>query len=248
MSGVKGVILCGGEGKRFRPLSFYLQKVMVPVGPYEKPILEYIVRLFHYYGVKDLVLLVGYKSNQVQNYFGDGARFDVKISYVKDDPNYPGNGGALYNAFRKGALREDETLIVYYGDILSRIDLRAFLEFHEGAVATLAVAEGYRVPVGVAKVRGERVVYIEEKPVLNMPITIGVLVIEGTVKGILEEFAERKKKLDIMGDIIPALIKRGMPVKAYMYKGFWYDVGSLERLEKLSDELVKKELSFLFSD
>ncbi|MBD3204761.1 hypothetical protein GF319_00285, partial [Candidatus Bathyarchaeota archaeon] len=63
---VKGVIMAGGMGTRFRPLTNYFQKCMIPIGDMEKPILEYIVKLYRYHDIRDLILLVGYKYLQIQ--------------------------------------------------------------------------------------------------------------------------------------------------------------------------------------
>ncbi|MEM2875911.1 MAG: sugar phosphate nucleotidyltransferase, partial [Candidatus Bathyarchaeia archaeon] len=92
---VKGAILCGGPGKRLRPITYYFQKSMIPIGRRQKPLLEYIVRLFKYYDIKDLTLLVGYKSEQIVNYFDDGDRLGLRITYVKDDEKLRGTGGVL---------------------------------------------------------------------------------------------------------------------------------------------------------
>ncbi len=69
---IKGIVLAGGEGTRFRPLTYYFQKCMIPVGDEQKPILDYILRLFKYHGIKKTVLLVGYKHQQIENYFDHG--------------------------------------------------------------------------------------------------------------------------------------------------------------------------------
>jgi len=248
MSNTKGVILCGGEGRRFRPLSFYIQKVMVPIGSVEKPLLEYIVRLFKYHGITDLIFLVGYKSFQIWNYFGNGSRFGVKITYVRDNPLYGGNGGALYNAFLKNVIKEEDTIIIYYGDILSNINLRELLKENEDAIATVAVSKKYKIPVGVVEIENSRVRSIREKPDLGLPVTIGVLALKGQVKEILDEIAKEKNKIDIMGDIIPAIVEKYNSVKAYLFKGFWYDVGSIEKFEKLDNGMIDTYLGFLFKE
>lgn len=116
---IKGVIFSGGVGKRLRPLSFYLQKGMMPIGPHQKPILEYIVRSMGSHGVDDIVILVGYKFEQIVNYFEDGDRFGVHINYVIDEEGTYGNGTALLNAYRKGAFADGDALLVHYGDILT---------------------------------------------------------------------------------------------------------------------------------
>jgi len=245
---VVGVVLCGGEGKRLRPLTYYFQKVMVPVGGKQKPLLEYVVRLLRYHGIRDVVMLVNYKAEQIKNYFDDGSRFDVNIQYVMDDPSFKGTGGAILNAFKHGVLNENDTFVVYYGDILSNINLSSMLRFHKekGSVATVGLARRFTVRVGVAdldndgKVRG-----FIEKPELEKPVNIGILILEGSVFNLLEELARNKNNIDLSGDVIPALIKRGQPVYGYVTDCFWYDVGSTERYEKLDNGLVDEKLGFL---
>ncbi|MGQ9680606.1 MAG: sugar phosphate nucleotidyltransferase, partial [Candidatus Bathyarchaeia archaeon] len=100
-----GVVLAGGEGKRLRPLTYYFQKCMIPVGSLQKPLLEYIVTLLRSHGVVKQRLLVGYKHEQIVNYFNHGDRFGVEIEYLYDDPELGGTGGALYKAFEKGAFQ-----------------------------------------------------------------------------------------------------------------------------------------------
>lgn len=248
MSRTVGVVLCGGEGKRLRPLTYYFQKSMIPIGTKQKPLLEYIVRLMKYHGVEDIVMLVGYKGQQVVNYFNNGKRFGVRIRYVWDDPGYGGNGGSLYHAYLEGALRQDDELLVYYGDILSNINLRELLGYHESrnAAATLALSKNYRVSVGVVELRGGDVVRIEEKPPLGKPVTIGILVLRGGLLDYLGEIVEAKGEADIMGDLIPLLLSRSLRVSGYLTDAFWYDVGSTEKYEKLDPDEIDRIFSFLF--
>jgi mannose-1-phosphate guanylyltransferase len=144
---VRGVVLAGGEGKRLRPLSYYFQKCMIPIGSKQKPLLEYIIHLLRSHGIIDVALLVGYKHEQIVNYFNGGARFGVEITYVPDDPALKGTGGSLLNAYRRGAITTHDSLLVYYGDIVSDINLTEMVERHRlrGAIATLALSEGYQV-------------------------------------------------------------------------------------------------------
>ena len=69
MAKAKALILCGGPGKRLRPITYYFQKTMIPVGLRQRPLLEYVIRLLRYHGIKDMILLVNYKYEQIQNYF-----------------------------------------------------------------------------------------------------------------------------------------------------------------------------------
>jgi NDP-sugar pyrophosphorylase family protein len=232
---VAGVVLAGGEGRRFRPYTEIIPKPMVPVGPEEKPLLEHIVSWLSRHGVRDLVFLVGYRWRQVRNYFRDGGYWGVTIRYSVDTEEYRDTGGALLNAYKRGLLDGYDALLVWYGDILAPLDVRDLLERHQswGAHATLVLASRYQVPVGVARVEGDSdIVELREKPWLDLRVTIGILALDPQVLGEAEEALG--KSFDVMTHIIPWMIGRGMTVKAYPYDGPWYDVGSMERYAKLN--------------
>ena len=248
MRAIRGVVLCGGRGSRLRPLSHYIPKSMIPIGLKEKPLLEYILRLMAYHGIRDVILLIGHKGAQIENYFRNGDFLGVRLTYLYDDPALPGTGGAVLNAIRQGLISERATYLIYYGDILSDIDLSEMLELHSssGVAATLAVSTSYRLPVSVAELNGERIVGFEEKPALKVPVGIGILAIEGSSLKRLEEIYKSGEELDLMKHLLPYLIRLGLPVKAYITKAFWYDIGSLERYEKLDHGVIDERFSFLF--
>ena len=241
MGKVKGVVLCGGKGTRLRPLTHYIQKTMVPVGVKQKPLLEYVVQLFKFHGIKELVFLVNYKSEQIMNYFGDGSRFGVKISYVEDDPNSKGTGGAVLTAYNKGELDDVETLLVYYGDIITNMNLKSLLQYHRDKKAwgTVALSSGFKVRVGLANLDNEgKVLGFEEKPTLKKPVSIGISVLKGELLEQMKLLKGKKPELDLMGEVFPHLLKVGKPVYGYISNAFWYDVLSTEALEKLDPQLV----------
>lgn len=247
---VKGVVLAGGEGKSLRPLSYYFQKCMIPIGNGQKPLFEYIIRLLRYHGITDVTVMVGYKHEQVVNYFEDGGRFGVNLTYVQDNPSMKGTGAALLNLYQKGLLDMEGSILIYYGDILSNIDLTDMLDQHQrrNVAATLALARGYQVPVGVAELKGDTVVGWVEKPVLGLNVGIGILALDAEVLSGLSLLSENKKDLDITKDLIPYLVYRGDPVHAYVTDSFWYDVGSTEKYEKLDNGTIEKHFSFLFPE
>ena len=245
-----GVVLCGGRGSRLRPLSYYIPKPMVPIGRREKPFLEYVLRLMAFHGLKDVLLLVGCKGNQIRNYFRDGSFLGLRLSYAHDNRDFPGTGGAVLNALRLGLLPEDDTILIYYGDILSDINLKEMLKAHHssGAAATIAVSMTYRLPVSIAKLNRNWIVEFEEKPALKLPVGIGILAVEGETLQHIANLHKKGRDLDLMRDFIPYLIKQGMPVKAYVTDAFWYDIGSLEKYEKLDHNDIERRFAFLFKD
>jgi mannose-1-phosphate guanylyltransferase len=241
MSEIKGIILCGGKGTRLRPLTYYIQKTMVPIGVKQKPLLEYVVQLFKFHGIKDLVFLVNYKSEQIINYFEDGSRFGMNISYVDDDPNSKGTAGAVLTAYNKGLVSDDDTLLVYYGDIITNMNLTKLLQFHKNkqAWSTVALSSGFKVRVGLATLDCDsKILGFEEKPTLEKPVSVGISVLKGEMLQEMKLLKGNKPELDFMGEVLPYILKEGKPVYGYVSKAFWYDVLSTEALEKLDPQIV----------
>ncbi len=239
---MKAVIMCGGKGTRLRPLSYYIQKTMIPIGPTQKPLMEYIIELFKHHGVKEFIMLADYKSEQIKNYFGDGSRFDVEITYLKDKEGYVGTGNAILNA--KEEIDGDE-FFVYYADIISDINLTEMYKTHgkNKTVSTVAVDKKYAIPVGIAELDETtgKVRKFVEKPTLELLVNMGISVHSKDFFDVVEEFQKptRGKNVDLSGDILPELARRGQ-VGAYLTDTFWYDVGSLAKYEKLDFEKIKK--------
>ena len=249
MDNVKALVLCGGPGTRLRPITYYFTKALIPIGLKQKPLLEYVVRLLKLHGVQDLAFLVGYKAEQIVNYFDEGSRFGVKLSYVHDVPEFKGTAGSVFNAFKQGFVNTKDTLLVYYGDIVTTMNLKKLLDFHrrKEAVATVALASGFTVRVGLADLdKDGRLLGFEEKPKLEKPVSIGIMVLEGETLKDIEELFPKKRGVDLMRDLVPHLVQRGKPVYGYLSDAFWYDVGSTEAYEKLDHQFIEKSLAFLF--
>lgn len=230
-------ILAGGRGTRFLPFTDIVPKPMIPVGPEEKPLLEYIIQWIKKYGFNKFILLVKYRWKQIRNYFGDGSRFGVKITYSIDQEPYKGTGGALVQAYDKGLL-DSKNILIWYGDIIAPIDLGRLVNEYQNSDpdALVVVTRRYRVPVGIATIKDGRIIDLREKPWINVNATIGILLMKTSVLG------EARKTLgssfDIMGDLMPWMIKKGYFVKPYIYDGEWYDIGSLEKYVKLDHNRV----------
>jgi len=242
----KGAILCGGEGNRLRPLTNYFQKTMIPVGSRRRPILEYVVRLMVHNGVKDVVLLSGYRSDEITNYFGDGSRFGANIRYCNDRPGTKGSAPALVNAIKTNTFGKFDDLLLYYGDVLSALDVRSLLKQHAESSAdlTLVLSSNYAVPVGVAEVTRGRITEFREKPNLGFKVTTGCMAISKSCIPVLYSTVNNGGT-DMMSHFVPAVLEAKMTVRPFYLKGFWYDVGTTEAYEKLDDETVERHLRFL---
>ena len=117
------VILAGGKGTRLKEVSGDLPKPMVPV--LGKPLLKHLIEQCTKYGITDFKLLVSYKREVIEDYFGNGSQYGASIEYIVEDiPR--GTAGALMDALPG---LNDQFLVVY-GDTFFDIDLGAFWTFH----------------------------------------------------------------------------------------------------------------------
>ncbi len=235
---VKAAVLCGGVGSRLRPLTYYFQKTMLPVGKSQKPILEYVLKYLKAYGIQNATLLVGYKAEQIVNYFKNGESVEMRLDYSYDTDKLKGNGGALINAYKQGLFKGFENILIYYSDILTTLNIDELLRFHRKGnyQATLALTTHYKLPVGVAELKDDRVVNFVEKPEYKIHATIGILVLRADVLDAYRELNEGN--VDIMSDIVGRLVNDRKPVGGYVSDEFWIDVGSTETYEKLDHEMI----------
>ena len=120
----QAVILVGGRGTRLKEVSGNLPKPMVPV--LGKPLLQYLIEQCVEHGISNIKLLVSYKKEVIEDYFGDGDQYGATIQYIIEDiPR--GTAGALMDALPE----LDEQFLVVYGDTFFDIDLGSFWKFHQ---------------------------------------------------------------------------------------------------------------------
>lgn len=114
------VIIAGGKGTRLGLKD--IPKPMVKIG--EKPLLEHQIDLAKRYGVNEVFILSGHLANVIEEYFGDGSRFGIKIHHVIE-PYSLGTAGSL--KLLEGKL--DDRFLVFYGDVVMDFDIASFIEF-----------------------------------------------------------------------------------------------------------------------
>ena len=129
---MKVVIMAGGKGTRISSVNADVPKPMIPIDG--KPILEYQINTLSLQGCKDVLLIIGHLGHVIRNYFGDGSKWGVKISYIEETTPL-GTAGALY--LLKDQIEEDFLLI--NGDIIFDVDIDRFMNFHkkQGTIATI---------------------------------------------------------------------------------------------------------------
>jgi len=237
MSDTVGVLFCGGEGTRMRPLTYYMQKVMLPIGINQVPILEYVLKHFKRHKINDVVLLVNYKREQIEGYFGDGNKLGMNLVYVPDKPGPVGTGTALLNARE---YLENKRLIIYYSDIITNVDFTDMQSYHlkQKTWATILTSKGWKIRVGTAEINSEnKVTKFVEKPEIPLHVNTGISVLEPVIFNYLDNF-DKNTSVDLSKDIFPQFAKQEQ-MSAYMPEDvYWEDIGSIERYEKLDHNYI----------
>jgi mannose-1-phosphate guanylyltransferase len=223
---MKAIILAGGLGERLRPLTNKTPKPLLPVKG--KPIIEHAINNFKKHGIKDIILSIGYKADKIKEYFGDGSKFGVKISYcVEDEPL--GTGGAI----KKAAENIKETFIAINGDNLADFNWTEIIQSHKKTDAKITIG---LYPVedvtkfGIARLEGNKLIEFIEKPSAEKaPSNLnnaGAYVFEPDALNILP-----KRKSSIERDCFEKLSPKG-GVYAYKHKGHWFPTDDIEKYKK----------------
>jgi len=232
---LKAAILAGGAGTRLYPVTAYVPKALIPIG--NKYVIEYIIDYLKHYGIRDIVMLVSDSEVELlQNHIGDGRRFGVNVEYSA--AKRIGTAGAV------GAAADllGDRFLVYYGDVLTDMNLKAMINYHveKKSVCTIAMSTSVPIDYGVARVAEDgRITYFEEKPVLKeYPISIGIDILEKDILSYCQP------NTDLAQDVIPRLLQDGKPVFAYLTEKRHYDIGTFKSLEEVRTFLERKGTLF----
>lgn len=210
-------LMAGGFGTRLHPLTIDCPKPLLKVGG--KPILERILEGFIESGFHKFFISTHYLPEMIKNYFGDGARWGVTISYIHEDSPL-GTGGAL------GLLPHDEIdqpLILMNGDVLTNLNHIDLLNFHKShsGVATMCVRNyEYQVPYGVIQSDGYRIKTMIEKPLQKFFVNAGIYVLSPN----LVWSVKPSTRVD-MPTILEAQIAAGVDVMMFPIHEYWVDIG-----------------------
>jgi len=223
----KVVLMVGGLGTRLRPLTEETPKPMLHVGG--KPILQTIIEKFASYGFVNIVMCVNYKSHIIQDHFGDGSKFGVKIEYVLEETRM-GTAGALSLLNEK----PDAPFFVMNGDLLTNVNFEHLLDVPQGnnAVATMCVREyDFQVPYGVVNVVDGKIRSIEEKPVQKFFVSAGIYMLDPKTIDLIPE-----NEFYDMPTLFEKLIAMDENTVSFPLREYWLDIGRIEEYEKANRE------------
>jgi NDP-sugar pyrophosphorylase family protein len=215
------VVLCGGLGTRLRPLTEKVPKVMIPF--FGKPFLEYVRRVFSAQGFRDFVLLVGYKGEQIEKYYG-------KTMVYSYDGKIPlGTGGALKKA--QPLLVADEFVLVN-GDTYLDMDYHDLIqEFHKSKKLAMMVVYKKRKKRNDVLVKNGLILRYDKKTRKKVnAVWVGIIIMK---KDILK-LSPKKKSFSLECEIFPKLIKKKQ-LAAYLTKNKFYPIGRKEQIREFYD-------------
>ena len=226
---LQAVIMAGGMGTRLRPLTEDVPKPMLPVG--DRPLLQILVEQLCEAGIRNINVAVNHGSEKIEEHFGDGRDFGVKITYATEQRPL-GTAGAL------GLIQvPSETTLVINGDILTQVDFLAMLAYHREHLADITVAvqrQNFQVPYGVIECEGSYVQALSEKPVLKYFINAGIYLLEPKVY----QFIPSGERYD-MTELITLVLKKGLPVAAFPVREYWIDIGQPSDYAQANADLLE---------
>jgi NDP-mannose synthase len=233
---MKAIILAGGKGARLAPYTKILPKPLMPIG--DMPILEVLLRQMKCAGIDQAVITVGHLAGLLKAFFQDGSKLGLKISYSLEDKPL-GTSGPL--SLVKGL---DQTFLVSNGDVLTTLDIKDLIRFHNKQKATATIAVHCRkvdIDFGVVECDdNNRMIGYREKPSIDYMVSMGIYIFEPKVL----TYIPHGQYLDLP-DLVKKMIAEGEKVVSYPYKGYWQDLGRPDDYERAARDFDSMRNEFL---
>lgn len=237
------LIIAGGYGTRIASIAREQPKCMLDVE--KKPFLEYQIELFKKQGFKDIIFCLGHLADVVMDYFKDGSRFGLNITYSLEKETL-GTAGAIKLAEKK----IDGNFIVFYGDVFTDMDINDFLEFHEKkkGIASISIRKkkdptksssiititNQRVTSFIEKPSSEQVMRFEN---VEKYINNGIYVCRKEILG----YIPKNKPCDFGFDLFPGILEKGEKIYGYATEDYFREIGTPRKYELFLDEFKTKK-------
>jgi len=223
---MKAVILAGGLGTRLKPFTEIIPKPLLPIG--EKAVLEIQIEHLKNHGFNEIFLATNYKSEYIENFFGDGSRYGVKLKISKEDKPL-GTVGPLT------LLREQlaEPFLVINGDILTTFDYHKIYDFslQKDTILTVGIKE-ISTPFQFGNIffDGDYITQIQEKPLIKTNIIAGIYVYKPEIFALIEN----NQPLDL-DKLINRLLYDNIRISKYEIIDYWLDIGRVTDYQDAQD-------------
>jgi len=256
---MKAMILAAGKGTRVQPLTNHVAKPMLPI--LDVPVMELIILKLKANGFDDIVINTSYLSESIEEYFTDGSKWDVSISYsfegeVVDDVRH---GKAIGSAAGMRKIQDDkaffdETFLVICGDAIIDADLLKAVEVHKqrGGIASALLKE---VPLksvnkyGVVELdTSNKIVSFQEKPDIKDArsnlVNTGIYIFEPEIFSHIPFEGE----YDIGADLFPKLVQNNIPIYGINFAFQWIDIGTIQDYYRANIMALNNEINNVVFD
>jgi NDP-sugar pyrophosphorylase family protein len=223
---MRAVIQSGGKGTRLRPYTTVLPKPLMPVGA--KPVLELLLTWLRRNDTQDVYITTGHLGHLIRSFCGDGRQWDMRITYTEEAEPL-GTVGAL------SLLRDqlDGTFLMVNGDVLTDLNLNAFVRFHHQHGGSLTIATARRsvqIDFGILEDTNGRVTQFKEKPVLTHIVSTGIYCMEPSVIDLIPTGVPFG-----FDNLMHCMLARNMRVRTFLHSGLWLDIGRVEDFHKAQE-------------
>ena len=222
---MQAIVLVGGEGTRLRPLTFGTPKPMVPI--MNVPFLARTLERLYDAGIRDVILPAGYMPQAITEYFGDGSRLGMNVTYVIEDEPL-GTAGAIKNVEQY----INGPFFVMNGDVLTSLDLQAMIDYHKekgglGALHLIKVEDPSAFGCVVHDETGRISQFVEKPPKGTEPtneVNAGTYLLEPDVLKMIPP----GRNVSIERETFPKVLADGHALYAFTTSDYWIDVGRPE--------------------
>ena len=242
---MKGIILHGGHGTRLRPLTHTGPKQLLPIA--NKPMSEYCLNSIKETGITDIAIIIGgIGSNKVREYYGDGKKFGVNITYIQqDEPKGIAHAIRLCKEFVN-----DEKFLVFLGDNIIQKSITEFTENFKNSDydATVLLCEVDNPSrFGIADIVNDKILKITEKPknpTSKLAVT-GIYFLTPAIFEIIDNLKPSwRNELEIT-DALDMLLKQNNNISYEKITDYWKDTGTPDDILHANGEIIKKHPEFL---
>ena len=227
---MKAIILAGGRGKRLRPITDKIPKPLIPIN--NKPLIERSIKYLKKYGITEIIISSGYKSNLIEKFLKKKKNFGCEIIFsIEKTPL--GTGGAVKKALR---FVDEESFVVLNGDIVTNIDLKKILKKPN----TIAANE-LKTKFGTMDIRNNKILkFNEKKDVSDVWMNPGIYHLSKNI----EKIIPRKGSLE--GIVFPKMAKNKTLETIKFKNALWFSIDSHKDIEECSKEIKSKKYSKYF--
>ena len=227
---MKAIILAGGRGKRLRPITDKIPKPLIPING--KPLIERTVKYLKKYGITEIIISSGYKSNLIEKFLKNEKNFGCEIIFSNEKTPL-GTGGAIKKALKH---IDEESFLVLNGDIVTNIDLKKILKKPN----TIAANE-LKTKFGTMEIKKNKILkFNEKKDVSDVWMNPGIYHLAKNIEKIIP------KKGSLEGIVFPKMTQKKTLETVKFKNVLWYSIDSHKDIEECSKEIKLKKYSKYF--